>query len=126
MLHDIRLLVSLQMLVAAERLVAAGVVALAHGSADDIDTVALALLGHLSRSADLGTLELGSLALNLVHHHLAVGTEAVGGGRSTLEVIAADGRLRVTLKVERLEAVGGEALLLGEESNGAVVGARPR
>lgn len=119
MSRNIRLLVSLEVLVAAESLMASGIVTLAHGSADDIDTVTLALLRHLSR----GTLQLGSPALDLMH--LAVGTEAVGGGRSTLEIVTSDGRLRVMLEVEALEAMGGEGFLLGEEGDGAVI-ARPR
>lgn len=82
---------SLQVLVAAERLVAPGVVALAHGSADDIDTVTL--LRQFSRGRNLSTLQLRCLALNLVHHHLAVRTETVGRGRGTLQVVAADGGL---------------------------------
>lgn len=82
---------SLQVLVASESLVASGVVALAHGTSHN--TNAVLLVTRLALRADLGTLQLIGLPLDLVHHHLAVGTEAVGRGRRALQVVAANGRL---------------------------------
>lgn len=113
------------MLVASKRLVAAGVVALAHGSADNVDGGTVTLASHSPRRPNLGSLQLRRLALDLVNHHLAVDTEAAGRGRS-VEVEAVEGRLRVTLHVEGLELVGLHGLLLlGEKGDGAVVGTGP-
>ena len=94
---------SLQVLIAAESLVASGVVALAHGTSYNVD--AFLLVTRLSRGANLGTLELVGLALNLMEHHLAVRTEAVGRRGRALQVVAANGRLGVTLEVKGLKVV---------------------
>lgn len=81
---NLRLLVSLEVLVASKRLVAARVVALAHGAAHDInvDGAVLGLAGALPGRSDLGPLQLGGLALDLVHHHLPVRTHAAGRRRA--------------------------------------------
>lgn len=71
-----RLLVTFQVLIAAESFVAAGIVTLAHGSTNDIDGTFRFPAGDLAVCPDLGTLQLSGLSLNLVYHHLAVSTEA--------------------------------------------------
>lgn len=114
---------SLEVLVAAESLVAAGVIALAHGTANNIDR-AVVFLCRLAAGTDLSTLQFRSLALNLVDHHLAVGTKTPRRRGRALEVVAADRGLALALNLQRLEVVGGQALL-GEEGDGRVVGTRP-
>lgn len=86
---DLRLLMALQVLVPAKCLCAAGVIALAHRTTDNVH-VGLRLsrgggCGTLgSRGTDLGALELTRLALSLVEHHLALHAVAVGRRRGLL------------------------------------------
>lgn len=71
------LLMTLEMLIASECLVAPRIVALAHGSAHNVDGSAIVLsYGNLSCSPNLSSLQLRRLALNFMHHHLAVSTKA--------------------------------------------------
>ena len=77
-LSVVGLLVTLEMFIAAEGLVAAWVVALAHGSTDDINPSSVGLARPFPGGSDLCTLELSSLALGLVQHHLALGPHVVG------------------------------------------------
>lgn len=85
-----RLLVTLEVLVAAECLGATRVVTLAHGTANNVDST-IVLLRVLSRSTDLSSLQLCGAALNLMNHHLTVGSETARRGRGALEIIASNG-----------------------------------
>lgn len=121
----VRLLVTLEVLVAAEGLVAARVVALAHGAADNVHRTRVGLGGTGSGPLAggthlLGTLELARLALGLVQHHAAVGP----GGAVVAVGRVVEGGDGVAVEVEGLDVA--ERHVAREELDGALVGDGPR
>jgi hypothetical protein len=70
------------MLVATESFVASGIVALAHGSAYNIDGTIWLGTRDLSSGANLGALQLGGLSLYLMYHHLSLSPETTRRRRS--------------------------------------------
>lgn len=81
-LDNLRLLVTLQVLVASEGFVASFVITLAHSSANHVYTCAVLATTEFAGLANVCTLQFRRLSLNLVDHHLAVGTELAGRRRA--------------------------------------------